>query len=185
MPDYPKTTGECVTVKDPADGQAKLLDTLIQLLRAADTSTLDSLNNLINSFNTLNGAAWKNNQTNLPATDNSYDIGSNTQMIKSIFTHGLQIGEEGEDWWIGDNSGYITLPSGMAMQWKKESGKNTSRHTFTFPKSLQASIVYIGATVQVTSPSGSLSSVEYCLSWTDDDAEGYASEDHTLFLVGY
>ena len=126
MPDYPKTTGELVTVKDSKDGQAKLLDTLIQLLRQADAETLQSLNELAQTVSDLSGKAWKNNQSNLPATNNTYDIGSLSQMIRHIYSMGMTLGVEGEDWEINTNDGYLTLPSGLMLQFGREDAGTSS-----------------------------------------------------------
>ena len=128
MPDYPKTTGELVTVKDPADNKTKLLDTLIQLLRNVDASTLETLENLATTVSNLSGQAWKNNQTNLPTTNNAYDIGkyvgaadetelAQNRMIRHIYSMGMTLGREGYEWEINDTDGYVTLPSGMLIQW--------------------------------------------------------------------
>lgn len=135
MPDYPKTTGELVTVKDPSDNQTKLLDTIIQLLRNADASTLETLNNLVTTVSTLSGQAWKNNQTNLPASNNAFDIGSASRMIKSIYSMGMTLGREGYEWEINDTDGYITLPNGILFQFGRANAKNLNgKQTIEFLK---------------------------------------------------
>ena len=137
MPDYPKTTGELVTDKDSKDGQAKLLDTLIQLLRQADAETLQSLNELAQTVSDLSGKAWKNNQSNLPATNNTYDIGSLSQMIKHIYSMGMTLGVEGEDWEINDNDGYARLVNGLLIHWGYADYSNGPAHWIPFSPSYQ------------------------------------------------
>ena len=48
---YPKVTGETVFAKDPADGKVKLLDTIIQLLRTADTDISEAVETLSSKLN--------------------------------------------------------------------------------------------------------------------------------------
>ena len=140
MPDYPKTTGELVTVKDPADNTTKLLDTLIQLLRNADESTLQALQTLTETVQNLSGQAWKNNQTNLPASNNAFDIGSASQMIKSIYSMGMTLGREGYEWEINDTDGYAILSNGLLLQWGKKRLARDATATFYLGKSYFISV---------------------------------------------
>ena len=68
---YPKTTGELVSVKDSADGQIKLLDSVIQLLRTADTdisATVETLSGKLNLDRCPIGASmwWWGTIANIP-----------------------------------------------------------------------------------------------------------------------
>lgn len=190
MPDYPKTTGELVTVKDPLDNKTKLLDTLIQLLRNADESTLKALNNLVATVSTLSAQAWKNNQTNLPESNNAYDIGSASQMIKSIYSMGMTLGREGYEWEINDTDGYITLPSGIVVQWKTRegiSGSGEMSYTWTFTKDFTNACVWAFA-VLVNSARTDANYQGYLLSLPTESSCTFGvwqSCAYLLFALGY
>ena len=116
---YPKVNGETVFAKD-SDGKVKLLDTIIQLLRTADTGMVNQINQALQAITQINtdiAGAWKSGQSNLPAANNTYDIGSASQMIRSIYSMGMTLGREGYEWEINSNDGYITLPKNVLFQW--------------------------------------------------------------------
>ena len=50
MPQYPVNTGETTFVKDSLDSKVKLLDTVIQLLRAADSAEASTRANAISTL---------------------------------------------------------------------------------------------------------------------------------------
>ena len=100
---------------------------------------IDELNSLLSSINSNAFTAIK---SCIPSLDNTYDLGyyeskdsPNNRMFRNIFTHSLQIGEEGEDWYIGDNSGYLILQNRTAFEWGKVEGKGSEStwQTVNFP----------------------------------------------------
>lgn len=50
MPQYPVNTGETTFVKDSLDSKVKLLDTVIQLLRAADSAEASARESAISAL---------------------------------------------------------------------------------------------------------------------------------------
>ena len=52
-----------------------------------------------------------------PQQNITFDIGTLEKMFRHIYAQGMTLGEEGEDWLIEDNEGYVTLPSGVIIEW--------------------------------------------------------------------
>ena len=52
-----------------------------------------------------------------PQQNITFDIGTLEKMFRHIYAQGMTLGEEGEDWLIEDNEGYVTLQSGLIIQW--------------------------------------------------------------------
>ena len=194
---YPKVTGETVFAKDPADGKVKLLDTIIQLLRTADSGMVNQINQALQAITQINtdiAGVWKSGQSNLPAANNTYDIGSASQMIRSIYSMGMTLGREGYEWEINSNDGYVILSSGLMIQWRQVSGSNSDRHSVTFTTYFPTALVFATATA-ITSIndtvcsfklySYSRTSMTYQFTWANHNGGGYASEDHICFAIGY
>lgn len=95
-------------------------------------------------------------QQMVPFEDNKYSIGTSDKRYSNVFasagtissvisnsiaTSALTIGVEGVDYYIGDTSGYITLPGGYIIQWGYMSRSSGSGHVFTpvtFPHSFNS-----------------------------------------------
>ena len=54
-----------------------------------------------------------------PQQNITFDIGTLEKMFRHIYAQGMTLGEEGEDWLIEDNEGYVTLPNGLKICWKE------------------------------------------------------------------
>lgn len=154
---YPKVSGETVFAKDPADGKVKLLDTILQLLRTADSGMVNQINQALQAITQINtdiAGVWKSGQSNLPAANNTYDIGSASQMIRSIYSMGMTLGREGYEWEINSNDGYVLLASNVMLQWKKMTslgnwnGGEWDPTTCTFPVPFSATPYWCGITLQ-------------------------------------
>ena len=202
MPNYPKVTGETVFAKDPLDGKVKLLDTIIQLLRTADSAEVTNRQNAIEALNTalsefeaainqdisnlesaINDVDTSNmyakNADLIPSSNNSYDLGSssryfNTAFItyayinelrktllpyydnnyalgsasyqwSNVYSRAMQIGREGYEWDINTNDGYLTLASGLMIEWgyfSQGSSSSSETMTVTFPKAFPSKCVF-------------------------------------------
>ena len=75
----------------------------------------------------------------IPKENVTFDIGTEDKMYRTGRFSSLFIGEEGEDWYISNNGGYVTLPSGLMIQWRSFSSAGSSdtiltwQFTKTFP----------------------------------------------------
>lgn len=176
MPQYPVNTGETTFVKDSLDSKVKLLDTVIQLLRAADSAEAsaraDAISTLQAALSTLetdvaaaqslaesaynladaaNDAAdssyiMRRNKDNTPSTDNVYDFGSSSLQWANIFSRAMTIGRNGYEWDINTNDGYVTLPSGAKIQWGRKT-TSSSQGTISFASSFFSSVNTVIANV--------------------------------------
>ena len=69
-----------------------------------------------------------------PQQNITFDIGTLEKMFRHIYTQGMTLGEEGEDWLIEDNEGYLTLAGNTLVQWGYiKSNEKNIEGTFDFP----------------------------------------------------
>ena len=164
---YPVNTGETTFVKDSADNKIKLLDTVIQLLRVADTSEASTRANAISTLQTALDALETNvtaaqskadsayslaqtannnagssyimrrNKDNTPSSNNAYDLGSSSYQWANVFSRAMTIGREGYEWDINTNDGYVILPGGVLVHWGRVSRTSSGYATVSFVPSFK------------------------------------------------
>ena len=125
-----------------------------------------------------------------PQQNITFDIGTLEKMFRHIYTQGMTLGEEGEDWLIEDNEGYATLSSGIQLKWKyheRLSGSGATSVTWNFIRPFSNNCVFAFAVLV----NGAL---------TDNSYQGYLQSlpsksscafgiwrgcDYLLFTLGY